>query len=70
MLQLAHMRDPGFFGGLGIRGQLILDRFGHKLTERNSALGGGGLGPAKNEIRNFQGRLDDATFPYLWDLVK
>jgi len=38
ILQLAHMLDPGFFRGLVVRGQLILDCFGHQLTEWNSAL--------------------------------
>jgi hypothetical protein len=36
MLQLAHVLDPGFFGGLCLRGQLILDCFGHKPTGAES----------------------------------
>src|SRR5258708_27628806 len=52
MLQLAHMLQPRLLACFGIGCQLVLDGFGHKLTEWNPALRRDRLGAAKDGIGN------------------
>jgi len=67
MFQFAHVLYPGLLACCGLRGQLILHRFRHKLPQGDPALGRCRLSAAKNGVRDLQRRLHTSMIPYLWE---
>jgi hypothetical protein len=64
VFEASDMLHPGLF--LGCSFQFFLDRLGDELAQGNTALGGGGLCAAEQEIGDFEGRLHVSILPYLW----
>jgi len=65
VLELSEMFHPG----LVLSGylQFFLDGFSDKLAQGNTTLSGDRLGPAEEEVGNFEGGFHEPILPYLWE---